>query len=789
MDMQFQVGPEFLDSVFRHAPVVFYVAQVEGECPLTYVTPNIESMLGCAPDSLLAQPSFWRNHLHPEDLEHALETLRSLPPGTSTVQEFRYIDANGASRWLRNNFECIQPIEEASPRLRGFLQDISADKAREAELHRQLEFTQTLINALPHPVYFKDRQGIYRGCNRAFEQVLGLAPGALIGKTVFDIAPPDLARTYQEADHALFAHPGTQSYETHLRHHDGTIHDILSYKATFLGHDGEVAGIIGSVFDISDRKRIEEELRQSELRFKTIANYTYNWENWIDATGKLLWINPGVERISGYTPEECLAMSDYPISLVHPDDRAEVSKHYAESLSGAGYRPLECRILRKDGEIRWIQVYIQQVFDQQGKPLGHRASLTDITPMKQINVQLRESEERLRGITETVAEGIYMLDAEGALTFINREVERLLGWSAQELLGWQGHPQFHICQSRSGDDAKCSAEHCKILAMTRRLQTYASDDEIFIRKDGSRFSVAVRATPYLRYGAYAGAVVAFHDITEQKMMQNMLREAYQELQTINASLEQRVREQTAENLEKERMLILQSRSAAMGEMISNIAHQWRQPLSTLGLVVQNIHYDFRNNELDRDALEKYVETAQQCVKRMSQTIDDFRNFFRPEKEKTWFNLSHAVGESLKLLDASLQNSNIQISLSGDRQLQVYGHVNEFSQVILNVLANAKDALMSSRSLHRRIEIELNCTGDLAQVVIRDNAGGIPDHTLAKIFDPYFTTKACGTGIGLYMSKTIIEKHMGGRIFCRNSEDGAEFTIGLPLQASTAPLTE
>jgi signal transduction histidine kinase len=241
-----------------------------------------------------------------------------------------------------------------------------------------------------------------------------------------------------------------------------------------------------------------------------------------------------------------------------------------------------------------------------------------------------------------------------------------------------------------------------------------------------------------------------------------------------------VEEQTQQNVEKERLLIQQSRSAAMGEMISNIAHQWRQPLSTLGLIVQNILLDYRENQLIQEELEKYVDTALQCVTLMSETIDDFRNFFLPDKAKVFFNLKQAIDESLRLLEATLKNNNIKVLLDGDAGMHTFGHANEFSQVILNLLANAKDALMINKVPHGRIEIELRSADNIGIVMIRDNAGGIPEETLEKIFDPYFTTKIGGTGIGLYMSKTIIEKHMGGSIVCRNTPDGAEFTVSIPL---------
>jgi signal transduction histidine kinase len=259
-------------------------------------------------------------------------------------------------------------------------------------------------------------------------------------------------------------------------------------------------------------------------------------------------------------------------------------------------------------------------------------------------------------------------------------------------------------------------------------------------------------------------------------------QAEERLRQLNESLEQQVKEQTQKNMEKERLLIEQNRSAAMGELIRNIAHQWRQPLNTVALVVQNILDDYGANRLKKEELEKNVGTAMRCIKRMSKTIDDFRDFFRPDKTKKLFKLHEAIEESLVLIEATLKNNEITVSLSGDQELQAFGYANEFSHIILNLLANAADALADNKVQQKRIEIELRSSGPSGIVVIRDNAGGIPEEAMGRIFDPYFTTKVDGLGIGLYMSKIIIEKHIGGSISFCNAAHGAEFTISIPLSS-------
>jgi signal transduction histidine kinase len=252
-----------------------------------------------------------------------------------------------------------------------------------------------------------------------------------------------------------------------------------------------------------------------------------------------------------------------------------------------------------------------------------------------------------------------------------------------------------------------------------------------------------------------------------------------ELQQLNDSLEQRVNDEVAHRLEQEKLLIQQSRLAAMGEMIGNIAHQWRQPINALTLLLANIKDAFEYHELDKDYLDREVEKGQQMIQGMSSTIDDFRNFFKPNREKQRFLACDAVVEAIKLVSHSFKNNNIEITQDKSAEpCAVTGYPNEFAQVVLNALTNAKDAI-SGNKIAGKVHIRVEKGTDMAIVSIRDNGGGIPDEILGKVFEPYFTTKGKGTGIGLYMSKMIMD-HMGGGITIRNAEDGAEVLLTLPL---------
>lgn len=253
-----------------------------------------------------------------------------------------------------------------------------------------------------------------------------------------------------------------------------------------------------------------------------------------------------------------------------------------------------------------------------------------------------------------------------------------------------------------------------------------------------------------------------------------------ELDEFNQTLHNKVKQEVKKQREKENLLIQQSKQAALGEMIGNIAHQWRQPISAVSAIMMNIKWTAIANGVEKSFLDERINEANEQLNFMSQTIDDFRSFFKPDKEKEDFNLLNEVQRSYSLLEATLQNNNIAVQIYTTGNYMAYGYPNEFSQVIFNIISNAKDVLIQREVQDRKIIINIDHDEDNLYCEIIDNGGGIDEKYLDKIFEPYFTTKDVnGTGIGLYISKEIIHKHMKGTLNAVNTPTGAKFTISLP----------
>lgn len=273
-----------------------------------------------------------------------------------------------------------------------------------------------------------------------------------------------------------------------------------------------------------------------------------------------------------------------------------------------------------------------------------------------------------------------------------------------------------------------------------------------------------------------------------RSLDQKVKEKTLELEELNHSLEDRVKEELEKNRQQEHLMLQQSRSAAMGEMLSMIAHQWRQPLNALSLTAANIkiHYDMGSSPTE-EFVRKKCDFIEEKTQQMSETITDFMNFFKPSKGKEPFLFRPCVERVVNIMKGQLEQNRIELSIDIGEDVWVIGVQNEMDHVLLNLIANAQDEIIERKSEKRWIGVKAWKEEDCIVIAVEDSAGGVLKENLGKVFDPYFTTKhaTMGTGIGLHMVRTIIERNFSGTISVHNTHEGAAFIMRIDEAAHHA----
>ncbi len=374
------------------------------------------------------------------------------------------------------------------------------------------------------------------------------------------------------------------------------------------------------------------------------------------------------------------------------------------------------------------------------------------TKLQQSLNDLQSKKEELQAVFDLAANGISILDHDGMFLYANKFFQKMMGYTMEELY-------TESCISLSSPEYAQASE-----TAVQKAIKYGSIEnfrKICITKSG----VPLNASMSLSYLKNRDEILMItSDITQDIQYQDELKK--------------QVELEVAKRTQQYEIMCHQSRLAAMGEMIDSIAHQWRQPLNSLGIIVQGLRHLSRQESFNHGLLEEIETEIMEKISYMSQTIDDFSTFFRISKQKESFDVLESINDAIRLIEVQLKLNHIEIQIIVDKQstLEVIGFPNEFRQVILNMIHNAMNAIMKTKPENRYIHIDLKPEKNTLLITIADNGGGIDEAHFEKIFDPYFTTRENGSGIGLYMSKVIIEHHMQGRLQVKNINDGAAFTI-------------
>jgi PAS domain S-box-containing protein len=526
------------------------------------------------------------------------------------------------------------------------------------------------------------------------------------------------------------------------------------------------------------KHRMEWQLRESEVRLQTIADFTYDWEYWVGVDGRYLFVSPSCERITGYRADEFTQNPGLLETIVHPDDRPIVGRHLDERFESDEATTLDFRILTRAGEERWISHVCTPVYAADGRPLGRRASNRDITGRKRAESQreaalsqreaaleaLRRRERDFSTLVENAADMIVRFDANLRHVYCNPAVERQLGIPVQTFLG-----KTSLEVSGQREQAQFIDRSLrKALETGQELQV----EQSYPTPSGVKH-FQTRIVPEFDPDGHIESLLAItRDITGRVQAESQREAALSQREAALEALRRSMEQLTATQAQ----LIQAAKLAAVGELAAGVAHELNNPLtSILGfaeLLLNSLLPDgsFRH---DLEIIAKQARRARDIVRNLL----DFARQTRPQRLPA--DVNSLLCQTLDLVRQHLENNGVVIEEDYAPDLGLLTlDAGQMKQVFLNLITNASHAMPEGGKLTLRT----NRLGDEVVIAISDTGEGMPLEVREHIFEPFFTTKPTGegTGLGLSISLGIVQEH-GGRIAVESQVgQGSTFTVWLPI---------
>lgn len=516
--------------------------------------------------------------------------------------------------------------------------------------------------------------------------------------------------------------------------------------------------------DISERKKLEDtnDALQTQLELALSGSRDGLWD-W-DIEKDEIYFSPRWKEMLGYSDDALKNDFNTWIERVHPDDKERVDRAVKLTLEGkTDIYEAKYRLRHQDGHWIWVYDRGKALYDDNGKAVRLTGTDTDISTEVNLAAKLSEFNDSLESKIEEAIGGLKKAQEQAKLGSWRLDIENdKLLWSDEtynifELPNTADMATYeNFLKAIHPDDREAvNAAYLKSLDTREPYEIIhrllMDDGRIKYVKEHCETSFAEDGTPLFSTGT-------IQDITAEHTAHEALRH-------------------------RDEMMFRQSRLAQMGEMISMIAHQWRQPLNAISMTTATMTHKVAEGKYDKAFFESRLKRISDYVQHLSNTIEDFRNFFKPDKEKQETSFSEIVENALGFLQIGLENNSITVQKECDCKGRMTTYTNELLQVVLNLIKNAEDVLVENQTTDPFIAIRCYDDKETSVLEIEDNAGGIDEAIVDKIFDPYFTTKEKhnGTGLGLYMSKVIIEEHCGGTLSVSNSTKGARFKIIMDKQ--------
>ena len=673
-------------------------------------------------------------------------------------------------------------------------------KAAKDGARKKEDFLNSLINAIPIPVFYEDRDGKYMGCNEAFETFFGKKREQIIGKSVFDINPPKLAETYYAKDIELFKDGGIQRYHSRVKNASGQLRDVIFYKSLYAENAGTPQGLIGAVLDETERKQAALELKESEKRFRAIFDNAMDGILVANAsTKKFVMANRGICDMLGYSADELLKLS---VSDIHPEkDLPNIVDIFGRQARKEFRLAENLPVKRKDGTVfyadissapmsigtdnflvgifrditkrRKAEIAVQKAHDELEERVKERTEKLSKAKeelklksmeREQAGQALRESEVRFRALVETTSDWVWEVDTEGLYTYVNPRVKDVLGYAAEEVIG------------KRPFDFMPPAEAERIGRVFRAMAASGSVIEGLentnLHKDGRPVVLETSGAPFFdAKGNLQGYRGIDRDITERKKSEEALQQTYQDLRNTQGQL------------------IQAAKLASIGQLSAGVAHELNQPLMVIRNKAQLIQRAIKKNRLEEDDLNGQLTAIERNTKRMMNIINHLRTFSRQSPlDFHPVDINRVIENTFLMMGEQLRRHDIEVKKDLAANLPgIQGDANQLEQVFLNLIINAGDAIETAGN-NRRIEIITRISDEVKgaiEILTKDTGGGISKECQEKIFDPFFTTKEVGkgTGLGLSISYGIVKDHKGEIEVAETGPEGTTFRIRLPIASN------
>lgn len=660
--------------------------------------------------------------------------------GGSESREWTYVRRDGSHILVKLT---VTPIPGGDGEFEGYLgiaEDITERKRIEQELSASRELLNTIIESIPNPIFFKDDNGVYENCNRAFSDYLGFPKERIIGSTVHDISPPELAQIYHQADLELMAQRGTQVYEAQVRYADGLLHNVILYKSAIERGNGDLRGLVGVMLDITDRIRAEEALRESEKRLRVIFDTSRAGIILVSPEGTISFANQRMAEMFGCTLDELIG-TPYP-DLLQPAERATGDQRMRRLITGeVDHVTTERHYLRRDGGDFWGYLSGKRLENDDGSLQSLVGIVTDITDLKTVRDSLESEKERLAVTLRSIGDGVISVDTAGRVVLLNKVAEQLCGWSQEEASGRPLAEVFPIVNETTHASIKNPVD--EVLATGRIVEL--ANHTVLVSRDGTERIIADSAAPIRdAAGAILGVVLVFRDMTQKKEIE--------------------------EELFRARKL------ESLGVLAGGIAHDFNNLLTG---ILGNISMARMIVAEDHEAY-PLLDRAQRASDRARDLTQQLLTFSRggaPMKKVT--SLAHLLIDSATF---ALRGANVRCSFAiPDELWPVEVDPGQMSQVVNNLVINADQAMPEGGVLTVRAENvpPAGRHGRRVRIEFIDAGVGIPEKYLSRIFDPYFTTKQQGSGLGLATVYSIIRNHDGEIRVSSQPGTGTVFTVELP----------